>query len=188
MGVFLVFGKNDGFSQLVATTFFYAIFQHIAQGLDGRISIEQPLVQFVLRNPLVSSGFFPIKYFVFKGFFFFIRKLVVPNALGMEFSGQLNRTVRHQMVVFYSFFKGVGVGWGFVCQAKHLVSVSVYTVFGRGGKPQENGVKILKNSLVFFIDRTVGFVYNNQIKMPYAVKPLVVITATVYKPHHGLVG
>lgn len=183
-GMGVIFGKNDGFAQAVAPFDFLASLHEVEQYLVDGVLIEKPGIQFV-----GVEAFWDVAVLVAEGFlvFFFLRKVVVADALPGKFQRDRHAFVRPQVAISHGLTQRVVVGWFVLGQIEKGERIAVGFVFGRGRQSHQQGVEIFKNGAVFFVNAAVCFVDDDQVDIAYSQRPLVTAPESVDAVQNGLV-
>src|SRR5690554_2972829 len=162
----MVFGKYDGFPNLIAPLYFNAVSHQNFQNLVDGILIKKPLIYGRSVN-----GCWHISRFIPKGFLiaqlFFRIKLIVEDSPANKSQIVLFSLVWNQVFLINSFVQFVVERRRSLFFIKDPVSIVVCTILGCCCQPQHECIKIFKNSSIFLVNGSMRFINNNQIKMSY---------------------
>ena len=183
----VAFRKNNALADLFAIVDFQAVRHERVQYLANGVLVEQPGVQRGSGDAVRTFAVFIRKRrFILR--FFRLGKFVVLYPLFQKFQFAFNRQVIYQKAVPDRLRQIIAVCRNAVRQFKYIVGVLVNFVFGRGGQSHKRRVKPVENVPVLVINRPVGFVTDQQIKMSASEHFPLLIGTGVNQIVHRLVG
>ena len=185
MGV--IFGKNNGLSQLLAVVDPQSVSHKSMEDLPDGILVEHPLVESggidLLRQGavLVLKGVFILRFVL-------LGQLIIDDTFLNELQFGLYREEVHQKAVLHRLGQLVAIGGHAALQFKNVIGILVDLILGGSGKAHQRRVKVVENIPVFVVDGAVGLVTDHQVEMPTGEKLTLLVPHRVDAIHHGLIG
>jgi len=152
------------------------------------VLVEQPLVQCPGVDFVGYSAGLLVVELLLVLLLFLVAQLVVSDALTLELERHRHGPERHQVLVGHRLIQFVGVCRYVILQVEQAIRISVDLRLGRGGESQQQRIVVVEDGPELLIHAAVGFVDDDQIKMPHAESLATVRAGIVDHVHHGRIG